>query len=1126
MALFRIVLLIFLTGFTLTGCSGDASNPSSTATSPSSVNSPSPTPTSKILFSQKWKVKGTTLYDKPPISDNETVYFLTGNKALLALEISSGKLKWEHTLDREECVLPVVSSGIVCYGSTDGKTRSPSGFVYGIDALNGKQKWEFHTTARLMSELTAARGLLCFGCANDEFFALDLQTGKVKWRYSGDVLGMASGCPVIGTKAVFFAAYDGSVRAVDINTGEELWKFKTRGQINGSPVVENDVIYFVNSNKKLFAINANSGKEIWRFTTKDVVYRSLAVENGTVLLVDEGKEFYGIDSLSGKVKWSQFTDLRPYTLPSIINGVACYTGVNPDIFACDVETGRAIWTYRRPPSTNSIRSVTVSGSSLLIGDEEELTAFTLENDPAVWKDSVTKSLNMKQTAHTSVMDDGIVFFGSGESNMYSTEAMTNKKVWTRSDKTESLRKPVLAGDIICFEGSKSTISAVGFKDGLTRWVSLAKKDILSDITVANDTLCVVNDKDFLTGIALSSGREIWSIKEAVNSLCPLVIINEVLYFSDRKNMVYAIDVKSGRTCWSFEAVGQISRILSLGNGNMGLLCPGLNWIHSINEKTGKETRNYLVDVAERSSPVVSGNLLCLKTDSEHISAMDLTTGKVMWTIPVDEADGELLLESSGILSFICNKGRDVCGIAVSTGKRNWTFKTDMELKKPHIFNETLCVYSGSTICSVDIQTGKGLWTINSDNYISGLVTIKGDELYFIGGLAYLLKGSRKAESNVTDKEEVDTPDPLPLVNPVKVSSYGNMGLPPTHMYRGGPCHTGVYNSDGFTGFPELKWKFKTGGPVTSSPVVSDDVVFYGSNDGNLYGVWTVIRKELWKYKTNGAVFSSPAFYSDHIFCGSDDNLFYKIFRNRGGATLAKEAPWTFKTGGSIHSSPVLYNDNVYFGCDDSYLYALECLSGEEIWKFKTGGPVSCSPALIGGWIFFGGSDGKFYSLNNKTGQEIWSLNIGSPISGAIAVLDNLAYFGTKAGNFYAIDLTARLVAWTFEAGAPILNSPAVSKEIVYFAGGKNLFAFDAKKGNEIWRFDAGDDIESSPAIGGDSVIFGCNNGFLYSLRGDTGKKQWRFKTKGPIKSSPVIDKGIIYFGSDDGYLYVITKGSL
>jgi len=62
------------------------------------------------------------------------------------------------------------------------------------------------------------------------------------------------------------------------------------------------------------------------------------------------------------------------------------------------------------------------------------------------------------------------------------------------------------------------------------------------------------------------------------------------------------------------------------------------------------------------------------------------------------------------------------------------------------------------------------------------------------------------------------------------------GHPMGAMFRANLQRTGVYDTRGVHQLSELKWKFKTGDTVFSSPAFADGVVYFGSFDNNLYAV--------------------------------------------------------------------------------------------------------------------------------------------------------------------------------------------------------------------------------------------------------------------------------------------------
>src|SRR6478672_8683276 len=78
------------------------------------------------------------------------------------------------------------------------------------------------------------------------------------------------------------------------------------------------------------------------------------------------------------------------------------------------------------------------------------------------------------------------------------------------------------------------------------------------------------------------------------------------------------------------------------------------------------------------------------------------------------------------------------------------------------------------------------------------------------------------------------------------------------MFRGNAAHTGVYAGRGPREFHRIKWKFVTGSRVISSPVIYDNAIYFGGDDGNVYSVDAESGRQLWKTTTRGPVPCTPS----------------------------------------------------------------------------------------------------------------------------------------------------------------------------------------------------------------------------------------------------------------------------
>jgi outer membrane protein assembly factor BamB len=92
------------------------------------------------------------------------------------------------------------------------------------------------------------------------------------------------------------------------------------------------------------------------------------------------------------------------------------------------------------------------------------------------------------------------------------------------------------------------------------------------------------------------------------------------------------------------------------------------------------------------------------------------------------------------------------------------------------------------------------------------------------------------------------------------------------------------------------------------------------------------------------------------------------------------------------------------------------------------------------------------------------------------------------------DVSATLTTeWTAKLPGKKLSSPTVANGRIYVSCiDQNLIcAVDIATGRICWSFTAGGSVDSPPTIYGNAVLFGCADGWVYSLDSDTGELAWK-----------------------------------
>jgi outer membrane protein assembly factor BamB len=352
------------------------------------------------------------------------------------------------------------------------------------------------------------------------------------------------------------------------------------------------------------------------------------------------------------------------------------------------------------------------------------------------------------------------------------------------------------------------------------------------------------------------------------------------------------------------------------------------------------------------------------------------------------------------------------------------------------------------------------------------------------------------------------------------------------QFHGGPDRRGAYDTPTVSKPSGMLWHFATRGPVWSSPVVLDGVVYVGSDDHHLYALDAKSGAEIWQFASDGAVRSAPAIAAGQVFFTSFDGSLYALNAKTGKLNwqvdMQAGSPVVRQNYDDFSSSPLVTGGSVYAGSlnPQAGFYAVDEKSGQVQWKY-TAAPedvVRGPAAYAAGRVYFG-AGANLIALDAKTGQEVFRFQTGAAVNYAPALEKESLVFGSRDGSLYAISTADAHLLWKVELdpGAWVSGSPAIADGMVFVgtAEGRSLHAVTLAEGKPVWSFQARGWIWSSPCAAGGLVFVGSYDRKVYGLDAKTGQEVWELETDGPVVSSPVIADRILYVGSGDGNLYAI-----
>jgi outer membrane protein assembly factor BamB len=208
-------------------------------------------------------------------------------------------------------------------------------------------KWTYDAGDAIDSSPAIADNVVYIGSAKGELLAIDLATGKLRWKYAtGSSIGESS--PAVNADAVFVGDLDGTVHAVNVRDGSRLWTFKTASEIKSSPTLAEDLVLIGSYDTHLYALEARTGKVRWKLQTNGPVHATPAVRDRVVYITGCDENFRGVRLSDGAVLFTIPTGAYTGASPVMDERRAYFGTFNYDVLGVDLKSRKIVWRYRNP----------------------------------------------------------------------------------------------------------------------------------------------------------------------------------------------------------------------------------------------------------------------------------------------------------------------------------------------------------------------------------------------------------------------------------------------------------------------------------------------------------------------------------------------------------------------------------------------------------------------------------------------------------------------------------------------------------------------------------------------------------------------------------------------------------
>ena len=362
-------------------------------------------------FKQQWTVEVGEGHASPVVA-GEQVFVVSreeDKEVVRAVKLADGRVQWSHSYPA-----PYTPSS---YASSHGKGPKSTPLIagdrlitIGITSIvscweieSGKMLWQqdFSTKFKQPSSLfygMAASPLISgkhviayLGVSDDgALMALDLETGKVQWKWNGDGPGYAS--PILatlGNSAQLITQSQGACIGVDPAQGSLLWSipYKTEYDQNiVTPVMVDDLVVFSGLSKGTIAYRLEkvgdkwTPKQVWHNADVSMYMSSPVVVGKNIYgLANRSKgQFFCLDGATGKTLWTSDGRMGENAAILAAGKTLLALTTQSELIAWKATPERFELVARtKVAETPTWAHPTIVGNKLLVKDRSSLTLWTI-----------------------------------------------------------------------------------------------------------------------------------------------------------------------------------------------------------------------------------------------------------------------------------------------------------------------------------------------------------------------------------------------------------------------------------------------------------------------------------------------------------------------------------------------------------------------------------------------------------------------------------------------------------------------------------------------------------------------------------------------------------------------------
>ncbi len=283
----------------------------------------------------------------------------------------------------------------------------------------------------------------------------------------------------------------------------EVWAFKCGDAIETTPLVVGNVVYVACLDKHLYAIDLTTGQQVWKRKLGSFK-ASPGYDGGRVYVGDLEGKFYAVDAAKGDLLWTFETQGEIHAAPNFVAGDALIGSHDATLYRLNRD-GKKVWEFKIDGPING--AAALAGDRTFVAGCDSLLHVV---DVATGKSLGTVDLGGQAAATGAVEGDG-VYVGTMTNQVLAVNWKTLKKSWEFEAKRRQqpfYSSAAVTKDLVVIGGRDKRVYALDRATGQEKWSFVAEGNVdASPVVVGNRVYvgCLSNTGEFYA-LDLATGK--------------------------------------------------------------------------------------------------------------------------------------------------------------------------------------------------------------------------------------------------------------------------------------------------------------------------------------------------------------------------------------------------------------------------------------------------------------------------------------------------------------------------------------------------------------------------------------------------------------------------------------------